>query len=60
MALVYFCLLQMFGLQRRGEARDFKNMTNNSNSNYNNVIINYYVMMVLMILPVPSILLFTL
>ena len=60
MALVYFCLLQMFGLQQRDEARDFKNVAINSNSSYNNVIINYYVMMILMILTIPSILLFTL
>ena len=60
MFLVYFCLLQMFGLQRRDEARDFKNVAINSNSSYNNVIINYYVMMILMILTIPSILLFAL
>ena len=60
MFLVDFCLLQMLGLQRRDEARDFKNVAINSNSSYNNVIINYYVMMILMILTIPSILLFAL
>ena len=38
----------------------FKNIVINSNSNYDVAIINYYVMMILVILRIPSILLFTL
>ena len=57
MSLSCFCLLQIFGLQL---VQLFQKLAINSNYNYNIVIINCYVMIILIILQIPSILLFTL
>ena len=59
MPLGCFCLLQMLDCNY-GTKRWIKKIAVNSNSNYDVVIINYYVMIILIIPRIPSILLFTL